>query len=75
MEFFEFFFSGPGWVFKFIALCLITAIIGDIINNIFDTCFSYIVTKKIIDENKDIITDEKHDKDENRKATIDDVRS
>lgn len=68
MEFFEFFFSGPGWGWKVLGLIFIISTIGEAISLVIKSYFESrlkIVKKEILEEVKKL---------ENNKATIDDVR-
>ena len=68
MEFFEFFFSGPGWGWKVLGLIFVISAIGEAISLVIKSYFESrlkIVKKELLEEIKKL---------ENNKATIDDVR-
>ena len=71
MEFFEFFFSGPGWGWKVFALIWFTNVffsgVAEVVKAIFEG-----KTKKILAEIKSLTMDEKSKED--TKATKDDFR-
>jgi len=71
MEFFEFFFSGPGWGWKAFALIWFTNIIFSGITEVIKAIFEG-KTKKILAEIKSLTMDEKSKED--TKATKDDFR-
>ena len=71
MEFFEFFFSGPGWGWKAIALIWFTNVIFSGIAEVIKAIFEG-KTKKILAEIKSLTMDEKSKED--TKATKDDFR-
>lgn len=71
MEFFEFFFSGPGWGWKVFALIWFTNIVFSGIAEVIKAIFEG-KTKKILAEIKSLTMDEKSKED--TKATKDDFR-
>lgn len=71
MEFFEFFFSGPGWGWKAFALIWFTNVIFSGIAEVIKAIFEG-KTKKILAEIKSLTMDEKPKED--TKATKDDFR-
>lgn len=71
MEFFEFFFSGPGWGWKAFALIWFTNVIFSGVAEVIKAIFEG-KTKKILAEIKSLTMDEKPKED--TKATKDDFR-
>lgn len=71
MEFFEFFFSGPGWGWKALALIWFTNVIFSGVAEVIKAIFEG-KTKKILAEIKSLTMDEKPKED--TKATKDDFR-
>lgn len=71
MEFFEFFFSGPGWGWKAFALIWFTNVIFSGVAEVIKAIFEG-KTKKILAEIKSLTMDEKSKED--TKATKDDFR-
>lgn len=77
MEFFEFFFSGPGWGWKIFALICLISVFGDLINKSIEIVFEHKTNKfKIEIENAMKNTNDKNASDDDgTPATIDDVRN
>lgn len=76
MEFFEFFFSGPGWGWKAFALMCLISVVGDVIIKIINTTLNHKIKKFEIEiaESLKHRNDNKDD-DKGTPATVDDVRS
>ena len=69
MEFFEFFFSGPGWVWKLLGLFFLIEAIGSIIIGTVKVTCNYRLKKWLAD-----IDAENDNDDKDTSATADDVR-
>ena len=69
MEFFEFFFSGPGWVWKVLGLLLLIEAVGSIIIGIVKATCNYRLKKWLAE-----IDTENDNDDKDNSATADDVR-
>ena len=79
MEFFEFFFSGPGWGWKVFALICLISVFCDLIIKSINMVLNHKI-KKFEIEIAELAESLKHkndnkDNDEGTPATIDDVRS
>lgn len=74
MEFFEFFFSGPGWGWKVVALIFLISPIFDFLAKAVKQIFDYKLNKfRIVAE--EAAKRKAENKDEGTPATADDVRS
>ena len=72
MEFFEFFFSGPGWGWKVFGLVILLNVVGHYTVSLIDTYFTYRLGVKLgVDYTE--LSDE-DDEDTDTGATIDDCR-
>lgn len=76
MEFFEFFFSGPGWGWKVFGLICLISVFGDVIIKSVNMVLNHKIKKFEIE----IANSLKHrndnkDNDKGTPATVDDVRS
>lgn len=72
MEFFEFFFSGPGWGWKVVGLILLLNVVGHYTVSLVETYLTYRLGVKLgIDYTESLDED---NEDTNTGATIDDCR-
>ena len=72
-EFFEFFFSGPGWGWKLVGLIWLISVFGEVVVKIINAILDYKVKKfkaEIIAAAQSLDSEDK-----NSSATADDVRS
>ena len=76
MEFFEFFFSGPGWGWKVFALICLISVIGDVIIKSINMVLDHNI-KKFEIEMRELLKYENDNKDDDAgtPASADDVRS
>ena len=68
MEFFEFFFSGPGWGWKLVGLVALISVIGHYTVALLDTYLTYRLGVKLGIDYTEVLDEEDHS------ATADDVR-
>lgn len=73
MTFFTFFFSGPGWGWRVLALMCLLNVVIEIIPRIINTILDYRLKKYKIE--MEWIDDDKKNTNDGTPATIDDVRS
>lgn len=73
MEFFEFFFSSPGWGWKLVGLIWLVSVFGEVVVKIINAILDYKVKKfktEIVAAAQSLDSEDK-----NSSATVDDVRS
>lgn len=71
MEFFEFFFSGPGWGWKVFSLVILLNVVGHYTVSLIEQYLTYRLSVKLGIDLVDLLEE---DEDTNTGATIDDCR-